>query len=147
MFSNARFPSTPGPEETENRKGDALRLHFEANRFNLGIKVEDLATHLTAPAGLLISPEGQARVKDVIAIDPYRAGPQRMGYPVCFGDISGPDSPRQAVRRLVHLRSDFVRVLERHRAHHWPEDLFVHDPHPWPDVREQRWFDEKAAVP
>src|ERR1019366_2692625 len=53
---------------TSKREVASLKLH--ADGLHLGVGLERLVAHLAAPSGLLVAPEGEGRIKDVVAVDP-----------------------------------------------------------------------------
>src|ERR1700728_4443802 len=124
----------------------AAELKLRHYGLDLGVVVQDLVAHLTAPAGLLVAAERQRGVEHVVAVDPDRAGPQLLGQRVCLGDVAGPDAGPEAVLGVVRDGRDLVQVSERRRHDDRAEDLLADDLHVRPGVGQHRRLDEVAAV-
>src|ERR1035438_3355586 len=56
------------------RSSVLVRSKCDGDGLGLGVVVQDLFAHFAAPAGLLVSAEGQGSVEDVVAVDPHGAG-------------------------------------------------------------------------
>src|SRR5580692_5735990 len=67
-------------------------LKLSRDRLELGVGVQSLVAHFTAPAGLLVTAERQRRVEHVVTVDPDGASPELLGQRVRLGDIPGPDA-------------------------------------------------------
>src|SRR5450755_4636919 len=79
----------------------AAWLKLGGDGLDLGVVVQHLVAHLTAPAGLLVAAERQRGVEHVVAVDPDRAGPELLGQGVRLGDVPGPDAGPEAVFAVV----------------------------------------------
>src|ERR1700728_507967 len=120
----------------------AAELKLRHYGLDLGVVVQDLVAHLTAPAGLLVAAERQRGVEHVVAVDPDRAGPDLLRHRVRLADVPGPDAGAEPVLRVVGDRGDLVQVLERSRHDHRAEDLLADHPHVRTGVGEHRGLDE-----
>src|SRR6267378_4144218 len=113
----------------------------DPHRLGLQIRVERLAPQIAAePAGLEPA-ERRARVVEVVAVDPNRAGANRPGGAVRFLDILRPDPGREAVHRLIRDLYPVVEVIERQHGQHRPEDLLAGDRHRGLDAVEHGGLD------
>src|SRR4029077_67074 len=97
--------------------------------FGFGILFQDFVAHFAAPAGLFVTAKRKGSVKDIVAVNPSRAGLELGRDTVSFGNVTGPDASRQSVFRLVRPRNQFFRLRERFRHHDWAEDFFPHNAH------------------
>src|SRR5580698_6602612 len=87
-----------------------LGLKSRRDGFDLGVVVEHFLAHLTAPAGLLVSAEGQRGVEDVMAIDPDSAGADAPGHLVGGAQILRPDTSRKSIYAVVGFARDAIQV-------------------------------------
>src|SRR5215475_14228116 len=95
------------------------------DRLDLGVELDRLEAHLTAPAGLLEAAERQGDVVEVVDVDPHRARLELARELVGNADVAGPDACGEAVFGGVAVSGDPLEivVVERHGADDGSEDL------------------------
>src|ERR1700728_1401575 len=98
-FTLGRWNISGAPRHGRARHLDRSDAH--ADRLGLEIIPEHLASHLAAPARLLVAAKGHRRVENVVAIDPDRPSPQLIGDAMRTLDVGGPEPRGQAVHRVV----------------------------------------------
>src|ERR1700722_19240359 len=104
------------PRYGRARHLDSLDTH--ADRLGLEIIPQHLASHLAAPARLLVAAKGHCRVEDVVAIDPDRSRPQLIGDAMSALDVGGPKTRGQTVDRIVGAANQLiVYFFEGHHSH------------------------------
>src|ERR1035437_5940446 len=123
----------------ETRHCPNYLLQCETDGFGLRIEVQNFVPHFPPPSRLLVPPEGECSIKDVIAIDPYGASFQARCEPVCLADVSGPYRSSETVDGVVCSRDDLVRIGERGGCKHRSEDFFPDHSHFRTCVDEYRW--------
>ena len=69
--------------------------------------------HFAAPAGLLVSAEGQRGVEHVIAIDPHSSGAQLGSDAVRFLNVTRPNARGQSINGIVGFGNQIVQIAER----------------------------------
>src|SRR5215469_2871044 len=87
----------PGHRDPRGEAGPGdWSLELGGDGLDLGVGLQHLVAHLAAPAGLLVPAERKRCVEHVVAVDPYRAGPDLFGQGVRLGDVLGPDARAEA---------------------------------------------------
>src|SRR5216683_1953650 len=151
--SSTRRTAVCGPACTvvrEGRTGDCPPYpdsscqcsNSRAHRLGLGVVVEDLVAHFAAPAGLLVTAEGEGCVENVVAVDPHGSGGDLVGHAVGFADVARPDAGGEAVHVVVGAGHKPGGIGERHGHHHGTKDLFLHDLHVIIGVDQHRRLDK-----
>ncbi len=102
---------------------------LDPDRLDVEIFLDVLLAGLAAVAAHLVAAERHRRIHRLVAIDPDRAGAQRLRDLVRLADIGGPDAGAEAEGGGVGALDQLVRILERDRRDHRAEDLFLRDAH------------------
>src|SRR4029077_3394905 len=121
--------NSPGDNADKSMHSPIIPLQRRADGFYFRVLLQDFVAHFATPAGLLVSAEGQCRVKDVVAVNPDRAGAELGGQAMRLRDVARPDSGGQAIGGGVGLFDQFGSIAERNRRDHGAEDFFLHDFH------------------
>src|ERR1700674_390768 len=121
-------------------------LQGGADRLDFGVLLQYFVAHFAAPAGLLVSAEGQGSVENVVAVNPHRTGAELGSETMRLLDIARPNSRGQAVNRIVGLRNQFPGIAERNGRNHRSEDLLPHDLHVLVRVHQNGGLDEVSFV-
>src|SRR5262249_13082076 len=125
-------------------EGDSGQVH--PDRLDLRVFLEGVVAALAAEARLLVAAEGEARVVEVVGVDPDRARLQRLRRAQRLLGVSRPDTGRDAVDRRVADRDGIGLVLERERREDRPEDLLARDRHLRRHAVEDRRLEEGAPA-
>src|SRR4029453_1398037 len=83
---------------------------------------------------------------DVLGIPPNHPRVDRLGDAVGPSDITRPDVRRETEMNVVGNLDRFGLIGERNHGEHWPEYLFLSDPHSRGRIREQRREDVVAST-
>src|SRR5574341_437741 len=102
-----------------------MSLQSYPNGLHLSVKLNGLFAHLAAKAAFLVAAEGGRGVEMPVAVDPYRAGLDRVRQTVGFADILGPDACRQPVAGEVGATHQLIPVIEGCDGCHRAKDLFL----------------------
>src|ERR1700733_108049 len=117
-----------------------------ADGFGLCVEIEGVVSHLASPTRLFVTSKGHARVEDVVAVDPHRAGAKLLRHAMRLANVPRPDGSGQAVVAVVGPGNDFFRIRKWHRRHDRSEDFFLHDFHVFLGVYQDRRFNEVSTV-
>src|SRR5262249_36702971 len=129
-----------------HRRREARSRKIEPRRLQLRVLLESME-RLVAPNPRLLEPAERHRdVIGVIAIDEYRASPQRLCRTVRDGDVTGPYSSHETVDDVIGDLDRFIDRLKRDRGQDGPEDLLPGNRHARPDTIEDRGLDEVSAA-
>src|SRR5262249_44708158 len=107
---------------------------------------EGVVAALAAEARLLVPAEGEARVVEVVGVDPDRARLQRLRRAERLLDVPRPDRGGEAVDRRVADRDGIALVLEGERREDRPKDLLARDRHLRRHAVEDRRLEDRALA-
>src|SRR5205085_2878918 len=107
--------------------GDGGFVEIDENLFGFEIFFETPATEFATEAGLFIAAPGRFDVSRLHVIDPDDAGAQRFDDAESFVDIAGPNSGREAIRRVVSDANGLGFVVEGNHGSDGAKDFFASD--------------------
>src|SRR5262249_21326698 len=116
------------------------------DRFHLRVLLERVVTALAAEPRLLVAAERQARIVEVVGVDPDRSRLERARGAQGLLDVARPDRRGEPVDRGVADRDGLLLVLERERGEDRSEDLLARDRHLRRDAVEDRRLEEGALA-
>ena len=122
------------------------RSHRHRDSLQLCIVGEAGFTEFSTDAAHLEATKWGRGVKDVVAIDPHRAGSQIMSHLVRLLNIASPDGSGQSVTGVVCSTSDLGDVLELQDTEDRSEDLFASNIHLVMDVGKNCRLNEVTTI-
>src|SRR5262249_39085632 len=111
---------------------------------DLRVLLERVVPALAPESGFLVAAEREARVIEVVGVDPHRPGLQRLRRSEGLLDVARPDRGGEAVDGAVADGDGFALVPEGQRGEDRSEDLLSGDRHLGRDRIEDRGLEEGA---
>src|SRR5579862_2923755 len=107
--------------------------------------VDGVDAIFSTDARLLVAAERKGRRREIVGVDPARAGVELVDHAVRPLYVVGKDAGGQAEFRSVAALNYLILVLESKDRHHRTEDLLSDNAHIVTTVRKDRRCNEAAA--
>src|SRR5579862_9592206 len=128
------------------RIGDWCTGRLNPNALCLSNLIERVGTVLPAVAAVATATERAAKGHGPVHVDPYRAGIERLGHPMCSAKIPRPHPGGKTVFAVVRNLDGFLFVAEADHGEDRPEKLVAGNVHVVGHVVQDRGFVKPTAA-
>ena len=101
----------------------SFSVDFDGHILDLGVFMQSILAELATESGLLEAAEGRLIEDGLVAIDPDRAGVERVGDFDCLVDVAGEYARCQSIRGRVGSSHRLVEIAELGNEQYWSQEL------------------------